>query len=535
MVWTKYLLTLVLAASVSRLGISRAVHASTPSCADEFCSNGASHDLPSDLLPRLDRFQDHDLSGITTHWSRREHQSLPRVAALALPKEPEPVAPKPVSPATGPSHLDGPSTEPASNPAAGLDPTKPKVSEEPSASPTSVPSQTPSPSIEPDPNHSVLQPVSADDPFTPVPQPTTVSDAAGCGLKRSDGPCPGPSDNIGDDVPGQAPDAVAATRAGRPVDDDAVAYDYLLEVQSERGTGLVNDKLANLQSRIATDAPDDPVRTDEINNNFVFGSTVPLVPVKLGDEAPQPFEFDDVFNFALDHGQFPPLLSQAGVTLSDTRGFREALTSNGATQPTLKWSWSGDQKVAFTDWSYKKKDTSAMSPKAHYTELTMALFKAKGVDTSKIDAIAQTRIANTSTEKTIDSIFESFGMPRKFGNPNNNVVVLRRSDTDPAKKEAFDAYFRTANGKGTVNLLAFHANDWGSRSPDILFCKELASVVQAITRLSPLHRGAQFLTLANVPKLAARAGGETVGWGDRLRNLLSVLYSVMNPYCPYSA
>ena len=246
------------------------------------------------------------------------------------------------------------------------------------------------------------------------------------------------------------------------MDDNAVEYDYLLEVQSERDTSLVNDKLANLQSRIATDAPDDPVRTDEINDNFVFDSTVPTVQ----GTAPEQFEFDDVFNSALDHGEFPSFLSQAGVALSDTRGFREALTSNGAKQPTLKWSWSGDQKVAFTDWSYKKEDTSAMSTKAHYTELTMALFKAKGVDTSKIDAIAQTRIANTSIEKTIDSIFVSLGIPKKPSNPN--VVVLRQSDTDPVKKEAFDAYFRTANGKGTVNLLAFHANDWGSRSPEIL-------------------------------------------------------------------
>lgn len=125
---------------------------------------------------------------------------------------------------------------PASDPAVGLlYPTEAKPSPEPSPSPA--------PSTEPTPADSVPPAVSADDPFTPVSQPTTVSDATGCGLKRSDEPCLGPSDNIGDDVPGEAPDTVAPTRQGRPVDDSAVANDYLHEVQSERGTGLVNDKL----------------------------------------------------------------------------------------------------------------------------------------------------------------------------------------------------------------------------------------------------------------------------------------------------
>jgi len=48
------------------------------------------------------------------------------------------------------------------------------------------------------------------------------------------------------------------------------------------------------------------------------------------------------------------------------------------------------------------------------------------------------------------------------------MLTLSRTDTDPLKREAFDAYFRTANGKGTVNLLAFHASDWGFRSPSLL-------------------------------------------------------------------
>ena len=43
------------------------------------------------------------------------------------------------------------------------------------------------------------------------------------------------------------------------------------------------------------------------------------------------------------------------------------------------------------------------------------------------------------------------------------------------------------------------------------------------------------MTLANVPNLAARAGGEMARWGNRELNLLSVLYSVMNPYCTYDA
>ena len=126
--------------------------------------------------------------------------------------------------------------------------------------------------------------------------------------------------------------------------------------------------------------------------------------------------------------------------------------------------------MAFVDWSYKKEDTSAMSPKAHFTELTMALFKARGVDTKKINAIAQTRITNDSTVETIDSISQSLSISKFSG---QNVVVLRQSDTDPAKKEAFDAYFRTANGKGTVNLLAFHADDWGFRSPDTLVLQRI--------------------------------------------------------------
>lgn len=90
-------------------------------------------------------------------------------------------------------------------------------------------------------------------------------DAAGCGLKRSDTPCPGPSGNIGGDVPGQALDAVALTRANRLVNDERVFYDYLAEVKSEENTGLVNDKLANLDSRIANRVTDDQVRIDEIN------------------------------------------------------------------------------------------------------------------------------------------------------------------------------------------------------------------------------------------------------------------------------
>jgi len=253
----------------------------------------------------------------------------------------------------------------------------------------------------------------------------------------------------------------AATRSNRTADDNAVEYDYLDEVQRERGTGLVNVKLANLQSRVAKNVPDDPVRIDEINSKFTFDSNNPLSAEEV-TEAPV-FKFDNVFNSALDHPQFPPLLQKAGVTLTDSRGEREALRSNGAEEQTLKWSWSGDQKVAFTDWSYKKHDTSDISPKAHYTELTMALFKRAGVDTKKIAAIAQTRISNESTEKMIQSIFQSLKVKR-----GEDVVVLSRSDTDQAKVEALDAYFRTANGKGTVNLLAFHAEDWGFRSPQTL-------------------------------------------------------------------
>ncbi len=154
----------------------------------------------------------------------------------------------------------------------------------------------------------------------------------------------------------------------------------------------------------------------------------------------------------MDHQQFPPLLQEAGVTLTDARGQREALRSNGATEQTLKLSCSADQKLLFTDWSYKKKDTSDMSPNPEYTELTMALFKAKGFDPRKITALAQTRIVNQSTEKTVSSIFKSLKVDML-----TDVVVISRSDTDQAKREAFDAYFRTANGKGTVSLLAFHA------------------------------------------------------------------------------
>ena len=481
MIWTRSLVTLVLVASVSRFGQSRALPTIARSCKGDICDNGGLDDsslvgLPTDpVLPRFAETQNHDFDSFSTRQLLPRHEI--RAAPLKPPVEPEPVAPgkpKPDSPGINPSDPDSPSTDPADNPSAGLDPTKPDsppstpadnpdegldpTTPEPSADPTAPkPSDdpNPSPSAGPDPATSNPKPA-PDNNEPPDAQPSTVTDATGCGLKRADRPCPGASDNIGDDVPGETPDTAATTRANRPLDDNVIEYDYLDEVQRERGTGLVNDKLENLRNRIKNPATaeDDPVRSDEINGKFLFDS-------KVGGSTN--LEVDDVFGPVLDHKRFSSLFKNTGVTLTDSRGVREAMIAPGAKEYTLKWSWSGDQKVAFTDYSYKKFDITDMSPKAHYTELTMALFKERGVDPKNIEVIAQTRIINKSTEKTIESIFESFNKKRE-----DDVLVLSRSDTDPAKVEAIDAYFRTANGKGTVNLLAFHAKDWGFRQPQTL-------------------------------------------------------------------
>ena len=45
-----------------------------------------------------------------------------------------------------------------------------------------------------------------------------------------------------------------------------------------------------------------------------------------------------------------------------------------------------------------------MSPKAHFTELTVAIFKERGVDPKNIQGV---RIMNDSTRQTIDSIVKS--------------------------------------------------------------------------------------------------------------------------------
>jgi len=245
----------------------------------------------------------------------------------------------------------------------------------------------PKPSVDPSPSPSAgsestdlgPKPAPGNDEI-PTSGPPKLNSYTGCALKRADRPCPGASDNIGDDVPGQAQDTVSDTRSGRPADDDAVEYDYLEEVQRERGTSLVNDKLENLQNRIDNHVPDDLVRNDEIKAKFTFDSKDPLPdPIKPDD--PVKHQFDSVFDDKLlDHKPFETMLEQTSLKLTDSKGEREALRSNGADEQVLKWSWSGDQKLACTDWSYKKFDTSDMSPKPHYTELTMAMFKEKGID-----------------------------------------------------------------------------------------------------------------------------------------------------------
>lgn len=123
----------------------------------------------------------------------------------------------------------------------------------------------------------------------------------------------------------------------------------------------------------------------------------------------------------------------------------------------------------------EKHDLSDMSPKAHYSELTMTLFRRNGVEPRNIEAIAQTRIINSSAMKTIQSIFESFKVKRDI-----DELVISRSDTSQTAMEAFDAYFRTANGKGIVNLLAFHAEELGFRSPQTL--------VLRVGMTSPSHK-----------------------------------------------
>ena len=55
---------------------------------------------------------------------------------------------------------------------------------------------------------------------------------------------------------------------------------------------------------------------------------------------------------------------------------------------------------------------------------------------------------NHSPTHRIDLIFKSLKIRME-----TDTVLLSRSDTDPAKMEAFDAYYRTANGKGVLNLL----------------------------------------------------------------------------------
>jgi hypothetical protein len=404
--------TLVLIVSASRFGNSRALPAVARSCdADaESCNHGALSDPflggpLINLLPRLDQTQDLDLSHFTTHWSRQEHPLFPRheIRAVApkIPDKPDPVNPtnpKPDSPGADPKNPNSSPKDPNENPSGGIDPTKsgstptaPENNPDAGLDPTKPkPSTEPEPSTEPSPS-----PSAASDPANSGsnrgPDDTTPANgAAGCSRKRAGEPCPGASDNglstgddaTGDDVHGEAPDTVASTRSNRPADDSNVPYDYLAEVVSERGTGLVNDKLANLRSRIATQAPDDPVRVDEINSKYTFDSKSPLAeadPDAKHEPVDLIFEFDDVFTSDLSHDPFKALLGKTDVTLTDSRGMRDALRSNDATSQTVKWSRSGDQKVAFADWSFLKNDNSDMSPKAHYTELTMALFKERGV------------------------------------------------------------------------------------------------------------------------------------------------------------
>jgi hypothetical protein len=406
------------------------------------------------LLPQLGQTQDHDLTPFTTYWSRQEY-ALPfkhEIRAIAPKIEPEPVSPTEPKPASSGADPNDSTTDSGENTSAGLDPTQ-------SGSTPTTPEDNPDAGLNPTkPNPSVAATAGLD--------PTAPKPTLGPDLAADDPNNPlASSDDEGDDVPGEAPDTSADTRSNRPADDYDVAYDYLAEVVSERGTNLVNDKLANLRSRIASQTPDNSVRTDDINDKYTFDSKQSLVPTKVGGTDPDsfPHDFDNIFDSGVDHEDFPALLKMTDVALDDLRGEREALRSNGADKQCLKVSWSEDQKILFADLSYKVNDKSDLLPKPHFTELTMAVLKEKGVDPKNIVALGRTHIQNTSTQTTIKSIFKSLGFKM-----DTTVLVLSRTDTDPAKVEAFDAYFRTANGKGTVNLLAYHADDFGFRQPQTL-------------------------------------------------------------------
>jgi hypothetical protein len=465
--------TLVLIFAASRFGHSRALPALSHSCDPETCNNGASSESFLDgslapLLSRLDQIHNQELTPSTTHWARQEYP-VPLthgIRAIAPKIEPEPVSPtepKPVSSGADPN--DG-TTGSGENASAGLDPTQ-------SGGTSTTPEDNPDAGLDPTKPEASIVPSAGLDPT--APKPTIASNPAADDPNNS----AASSDDEGDDVPGQAPDTSADTRSNRPVDDYRVGYDYLAEVVSERGTGLVNDKLANLRNRIASHTPDDPVRSDEIKSEYTFDSKQPLVATDIntpGIPDAFPHEFANVFDAGVDHKNFEKLVQLAGVELTDSGGVREALRSNGATEQCLKVSWSVDQKITFADHSFKEEDNSDMVPKPHFTELTMAVFREKGVDPTSIIALGRTRIINESTQVTIDSIFKSLGLKM-----NVQEVVLFRTDTDPAKVEAFDAYFRTANGKGTVNLLAFHASDFGFREPQTLVLQRGSSYNTLVT------------------------------------------------------
>lgn len=464
MTWNNFVVLWLLVTYIVGFGHSRAIPAISHTCSANPCENTAWNESSLDNI-----LTNYELDNVTTKWQSNDHELFhkhrSRAVALALPK---PIKP----PTVAPNKPNSPATTPSVNPQEGLNPDKPR----PTGNASPIPSFNPQEGLNPDKprptGDSYTSPGSNPPKVDPVPSPANdgapgtqpslpAANDLGCGMKRADA-CPGPSDNIGADVPGAVPDTASDTRSGRPADTENGEYDFLDEVQRERGTVLVNDKLQNLDDRINNQVPDAPIRNDEISSAYQFDSKNKNEEGNGPDNVP--LSFDNMFDKDLDHQQFNKLFDLAGIKLTDTRAEREAVKSPGSAQYTLRTSWSGDQKVLFADWSYKKHDNSALEPKPHFTELMMATLKSRNVDPKNIQAIARTRIANDATMKTIDSIYKSLGAKPLTDDP----IVLSRSDTDVAKKEAFDAFFRTDNGKGTLNLLTFHANDWGRRRPDKL-------------------------------------------------------------------